>query len=266
VISLSTVMDLPASEVAVDAADDPRYRDFLTVALVVPDEYSFADNWIYVHSPDVQVGRIQNFGSWSSYMVKEGRTGLGHEYFVLEGEEMWNKPDEALIEQAKRELGILDLADPTTCPFYDEDHKANVGRIVDRLHQSAPNVHPVGRNGMHWYNNQDQPIYTAMLTADNRDRLTPRCVECQRRGGVPRGIGRRPRPGHPSDRRHWPRRAGDRARPLRRGSSTQQARQHALTSAAGTQVNGMLAAPEARSTAPTLEPQLQASRALAASC
>jgi protoporphyrinogen oxidase len=176
---LLTVMDPPATEVAVDAANDLRYRDFLTVALVVPDEYSFPDNWIYVHSPDVQVGRIQNFGSWSPYMVKEGRTCLGLEYFVFEGDETWNKPDDELVEQAKQELGVLNLADrtkvetgyvvrmPKAYPFYDEHYKANVARIVDWLHQSAPNVHPVGRNGMHRYNNQDHSMYTAMLTADN---------------------------------------------------------------------------------------------------
>jgi protoporphyrinogen oxidase len=176
---LLTVMDPPATEAAVDAANDLRYRDFITVALVVPDEYSFPDNWIYVHSPDVQVGRIQNFGSWSPYMVKEGRTCLGLEFFVFEGDEMWNKPDMELIEQAKQELGVLHLADPAKVeigyvvrmpkayPFYDEHYKANVSRIVGWLQQWAPNVHPVGRNGMHRYNNQDHSMYTAMLTADN---------------------------------------------------------------------------------------------------
>jgi protoporphyrinogen oxidase len=176
---LLKAMDPPASETAVDAADDLRYRDFLTVALVVPEEYSFPDNWIYVHSRRVQVGRIQNFGSWSPYLVKEGRTCLGLEFFVFEGDETWNKPDEDLIEQGKRELGILGLVDPSKVeagyvvrmpkayPFYDQNYKANVARIVEWLQTCAPNVHPVGRNGMHRYNNQDHSMYTAMLTAEN---------------------------------------------------------------------------------------------------
>jgi UDP-galactopyranose mutase len=54
----------PPAEVLA-AADALKYRDFLTVALVLPVEAGFPDNWIYIHSPDVQVGRIQNFGSWS---------------------------------------------------------------------------------------------------------------------------------------------------------------------------------------------------------
>ena len=70
------------------AADDLRYRDFLTVALVVPERDAFPDNWIYVHAPEVELGRIQNFGSWSPYMVKDGRTCLGLEYFVIEGDEL----------------------------------------------------------------------------------------------------------------------------------------------------------------------------------
>ena len=176
---LLKAIDPPASEVAVRAADDLRYRDFLTVALVVPEAYSFPDNWIYVHSRDVQVGRIQNFGSWSPYLVKEGRTCLGLEFFVFEGDETWTKPDEELIEQAKRELAVLDLVDPAKVeagyvvrmpkayPFYDENYKANVARIVAWLDECAPNVHPVGRNGMHRYNNQDHSMYTAMLTAQN---------------------------------------------------------------------------------------------------
>ena len=105
---LLQAMDPPAADAVRGAADDLRYRDFLTVALVVPEEYCFPDNWIYIHSRDVQVGRIQNFGSWSPYLVKEGRTCLGLEFFVFEGDEMWTKPDEELVEQGKRELGTSD--------------------------------------------------------------------------------------------------------------------------------------------------------------
>jgi protoporphyrinogen oxidase len=176
---LLKAMEPPASETAVKAADDLRYRDFLTVALVVPEEYSFPDNWIYVHSREVQVGRIQNFGSWSPYLVKEGRTCLGLEFFVFEGDETWTKPDAELIEQGKRELAILNLVDPSKVeagyvvrmpkayPFYDEHYKTNVAKIVEWLDECAPNVHPVGRNGMHRYNNQDHSMYTAMLSAEN---------------------------------------------------------------------------------------------------
>ncbi len=84
--------DPPAPPEVLACAADLRYRDFLTVALVVPEEFSFPDNWIYIHDPAVKVGRIQNFGSWSPYLVKDGRTCLGLEYFVFEDDEMWRTP------------------------------------------------------------------------------------------------------------------------------------------------------------------------------
>ena len=176
---LLRAMDPPVPADVMRAADDLAYRDFLTVALVVPETASFPDNWIYIHSPEVEVGRIQNFASWSPYMVKEGRTCLGLEYFVFEGDHLWNSTDAELIERAKREIEIIGLvkADaveagyvvrmPKAYPFYDEHYKANVQRLRDWLTDCAPNVHPVGRNGMHRYNNQDHSMYTAMLTVDN---------------------------------------------------------------------------------------------------
>jgi protoporphyrinogen oxidase len=175
--ALARAMDPPARVRA--AADDLRYRDFLTVALVVPESAGFPDNWIYIHALEVKVGRIQNFGVWSPYLVKEGRTCLGMEYFVFEGDETWNTPDDQLVAQATRELEFLGLATPgqveagyvvrvpKAYPFYDQQYKDNVATIVDWLGEAAPNIHPIGRNGMHRYNNQDHSMYTAMLTAEN---------------------------------------------------------------------------------------------------
>ena len=161
------------------AADDLHYRDFLTVALVVPERRGFPDNWIYIHSTAVKVGRIQNFGSWSPYMVKDGRTCLGLEYFVFEGDELWESSDEVLIERATGELATLGLVSPgdvqagyvvrvpKAYPYYDFEYRANVETITNFLDKAAPNVHPIGRNGMHKYNNQDHSMYTAMLTVEN---------------------------------------------------------------------------------------------------
>jgi protoporphyrinogen oxidase len=168
----------PPAEV-LEAANGLTFRDFLTIALVVPAHYSFPDNWIYVHSPKVKVGRIQNFGSWSPYLIKEGRTCLGLEYFVFEGDEYWTMKDEDLVALGKRELVILGLVEagkveagyvvrmPKAYPVYDENYKANVDVMRNWLAQHASNVHPVGRNGMHKYNNQDHSMFTAMLTVQN---------------------------------------------------------------------------------------------------
>ncbi|MFN2452048.1 MAG: NAD(P)/FAD-dependent oxidoreductase [Candidatus Dormibacteria bacterium] len=177
--SLVRVMQPPAPPDVLRAANALRYRDYLTVALVVPESAGFPDNWIYVHSPDVKLGRIQNYGSWSPHLVKEGRTCLGLEYFVFEGDEHWRMADADLIALGERELAALGLVKagqvergfvvrmPKAYPFYDADYKDNVEIIRAWLRANAPNVHPVGRNGMHRYNNQDHSMLTAMLTVEN---------------------------------------------------------------------------------------------------
>ena len=167
----------PADVIA--AADGLGYRDFMTVALVVPESEGFPDNWIYIHDPGVEVGRVQNFGSWSPYLVKDGKTCLGLEYFVTEGDKLWTSADEDLIELGKKELEALGLSKAQYCeqgfvvrmpkayPMYDGTYKANVETMRQWVESNTPNVWPVGRNGMHRYNNQDHSMYTAMLTVEN---------------------------------------------------------------------------------------------------
>jgi protoporphyrinogen oxidase len=127
----------------------------------------------------VKLGRIQNFGAWSPHMVKEGRTCLGLEYFVFEGDEVWSTADDDLVEMGRQELHTLGLVDrskveagyvvrmPKAYPMYDDRYKANVATIRSWLEANVPNVFPVGRNGMHKYNNQDHSMYTAMLSVEN---------------------------------------------------------------------------------------------------
>ena len=171
---------VPAPPAAVlTAGADLHYRDFLTVALVIPEDKGFPDNWIYIHASEVEVGRIQNFGSWSPFMVKDGRTCLGLEYFVFEDDHIWSMSDEDLIALGSSELeqlGLVNVEDvemgyvmriPKAYPYYDFEYKDNVATICDWIEASAPNVHLVGRNGMHKYNNQEHSMYTAMLTVEN---------------------------------------------------------------------------------------------------
>jgi protoporphyrinogen oxidase len=176
---LVRAMDPPAPAEVLAAADGLAYRDFLTIALVVPEEVGFPDNWIYVHAPEVRLGRIQNFGAWSPWMVKDGRTCLGLEYFVFEGDDLWTMADDDLVALGTGELAALGLVRPEQVqkgyvvripkayPMYDDTYRANVDTIREWLEANAPNVHPVGRNGMHRYNNQDHSMYTAMLTVEN---------------------------------------------------------------------------------------------------
>jgi len=167
----------PAS--AREGAEGLAYRDFLVVALILEGENVFPDNWIYIHTPGVKVGRIQNFNNWSRDMVPEpGRTCLGFEYFCFKGDGLWNSSDEDLIALATRELEQLGLARASTVvdgtvvrvpkayPIYDGAYRGHLDAVRD-FTDAIPNLHMVGRNGMHKYNNQDHSMYTAMLTVAN---------------------------------------------------------------------------------------------------
>ncbi len=156
-----------------------RYRDFLTVALIVKKPDLFPDNWIYIHDPSVKVGRVQNFRSWSDEMVQPGMSCLGLEYFCFEGDGLWTMADADLIALAKREIAQIGLIgegevvdacvvrQPKAYPVYDDAYQDNMTIIRRDLESSFPTLHLVGRNGMHKYNNQDHAMMTAMLTAEN---------------------------------------------------------------------------------------------------
>jgi protoporphyrinogen oxidase len=156
-----------------------RYRDFITVALIVNKPDLFPDNWIYIHDPSVRVGRVQNFRSWSREMVPPGMSCLGLEYFCFEDDAIWHWPDRELIGLATDEVAriglvarndVVDAAvvrQPKAYPVYDEGYRDNLAMIRLDLEHSYPTLHLVGRNGMHRYNNQDHAMMTAMLAARN---------------------------------------------------------------------------------------------------
>ncbi|MFN4113272.1 MAG: NAD(P)/FAD-dependent oxidoreductase [Sphingomonadaceae bacterium] len=161
-------------------ASSLRYRDFLTVALMVEGDDLFPDNWIYIHDSKVKVGRVQNFRSWSPEMVPDDAMAcVGLEYFCFEGDGLWSMADADLVELAKTEMAILGLVDPARVrggavvrqekayPVYDEDYAAHVAAMRHELESRYPTLHLVGRNGMHRYNNQDHAMMTAMLTVEN---------------------------------------------------------------------------------------------------
>src|SRR5262249_20071164 len=167
-------------EHVIKAANSLKYRDFLTVVLMLKDRNAFEDNWIYIHDPSVKVGRIQNFKSWSPEMVPDPTmTCYGLEYFCFEGDGLWNSSDADLIERGKQELSKIGLAtpddvvdgcvvrQPKAYPVYDDDYAKHVATVRTELEQNYPNLHLVGRNGMHKYNNQDHAMMTAMLCARN---------------------------------------------------------------------------------------------------
>jgi protoporphyrinogen oxidase len=181
-LPLRTVVELtsppPPPEVR-EAARGLRYRDFLTVALVVDGNDLFPDNWIYIHEPGVRVGRIQNYRSWSPWMVPDpDKACVGLEYFCFAGDDLWTMDDDALVDLAARELEQLGLAArskvergfvtrvPKAYPIYDTDYAARVATIRRWL-DGIDNLQQVGRNGLHRYNNSDHSMLTAMRAVDN---------------------------------------------------------------------------------------------------
>lgn len=169
----------PPPEPILQAAGKLRYRDFLIVTLVLKRSDPFPDNWVYVHSPKVEVGRIQNFRSWSEHMVPDPTTAsIGMEYFCNVGDALWVKDNATLIEQAGRELETLGLGkasdvidgtvirEPKAYPVYDGDYRESLDLIRGWL-AAFSNLQTVGRNGMHRYNNQDHSMMTAMLAVNN---------------------------------------------------------------------------------------------------
>ena len=163
-----------------DAARGLRYREFLTVLLVIDSEDMFPDNWIYIHQPGVRVLRIQNFKSWSPWMVPEGETAssIGMEYFCFEGDDLWTMADDDLVAMAGQEIEKLHLAPADKVrfgfvervhkayPIYDELYAERVRTIRDWL-ETVSNLTQVGRNGLHRYNNSDHSMLTSMRAVDN---------------------------------------------------------------------------------------------------
>ena len=179
-------------------ADDPEihrvanalpYRDFMTAGLLVkrmkPTRTAGslgsngmpADNWIYIQEPDVKLGRLQIFNNWSPALVANPDTiWLGLEYFCKEGDELWSMRDGAFLDFAARELdkiGLIDRSDvldgtvvrvPKAYPAYFGEY-ANIGRVRSWL-DGIPNLLPIGRNGMHCYNNQDHSMLAAKAAVD----------------------------------------------------------------------------------------------------
>ncbi|HET6647914.1 MAG TPA: NAD(P)/FAD-dependent oxidoreductase [Pyrinomonadaceae bacterium] len=169
----------PAPPEVLLAAEKLRYRDFMTVCLIVNQADLFPDNWIYVHDPAVKVGRIQNFKNWSPHMVPDAaKTSLGLEYFCNEGDELWNMADPDLIELGKRELEHIGLASPADIddgcvfrvpkayPIYDSEYRDYLA-IVKNFVSRVENYQTIGRNGLHRYNNQDHAMVTGMLAVRN---------------------------------------------------------------------------------------------------
>lgn len=157
------------------------YRDFITVGLLIrkfKNNMELKDNWIYIQESDVRVGRLQIFNNWSPGLVENAEMyWVGLEYFCQQNDDLWNKSDEEMVEFARSEMVKLNLVDeqdvldgtslrvPKTYPAYfgSYDRFGKVMKFIDGI----SNLYPIGRNGMHRYNNQDHSMLTAFRTVES---------------------------------------------------------------------------------------------------
>ena len=176
---LIRAMDPPAPPEVIEAANLLRYRDFLTVVLILDRPDTFPDNWIYIHEPDVRVGRVQNFKNWSPDLVPDPtKSSLGLEYFCFEGDDLWTMADADLIALGRQEVDAIGLARasdvvdgcvvrmPKAYPVYDDAYQGHL-KVIRGWLKHLGNLELAGRNGMHKYNNQDHSMMTALLAARN---------------------------------------------------------------------------------------------------
>lgn len=175
---LHTLSPEPPASV-LHAAKALRYRDFIAVALVLDCPSPFSDQWLYIHEPQVQVGRVQNMVNWSEAMVANpDQTVLLMEYFCHDEDTLWQAPDETILAHAINELDTLALAGhskvlsgkvirtPKAYPVYDQHYAGHLAEIKAFLASAHPRIQTIGRNGMHRYNNQDHAILTGFHAAD----------------------------------------------------------------------------------------------------
>jgi len=171
--------DPPPPPEVVAAAEKLKYRDFLIVTLCLDHPDPFPDNWIYIHSPNVHVARIQNFRAWSKEMLADPKTSsIGMEYFCNQGDDLWEMDETALRDLAAQELEALGLAKAETVidfaivrqlkayPVYDSAYREAL-EVISGWLKTLENFQTVGRAGLHRYNNQDHSMLSAMYAARN---------------------------------------------------------------------------------------------------
>lgn len=161
------------------AARSLTFRSFIAVYLILDIPDLFPDQWLYIHDPSVKAGRIQNYKNWSAAMVPDPqKTSLGMEYFVTEGDGMWNLPDSELIELALSELEKLKflvrekfikgsvVRVPNAYPLYSPGYRKNV-EILKEYAAGFTNLQTLGRAGLFRYNNSDHALLTGLYGARN---------------------------------------------------------------------------------------------------
>lgn len=174
---LINIMNPRPPAYVIAAANGLRFRSILIVNLILNKEQVFPDQWIYIHSPEVRLGRIQNYKNWSRSMVPDAvKTSLGLEYFCSVGDPLWKMNDVDIINLALEELEKLGIASrkylingfvvrqASVYPVYSLGYRENVDVIGEYLN-SFSNLGCMGRAGLFRYDNSDQALLSGMYAA-----------------------------------------------------------------------------------------------------
>lgn len=175
---VSRMNPLPGKDI-LEMCKKLRYRSLVMAYFIVKRKDLAPDNWIYVHSPNVLVARIQNFGRWSPEMVADPNTSsLGLEYFCDEGDQFWLRPDKSILETAAGELEKLKLCRKEEIsdgfvlrvakayPVYSLDYRPALEALKNFVSRFL-NLQCIGRYGMFQYNNMDNSAFSGFLAAKN---------------------------------------------------------------------------------------------------
>jgi len=161
------------------AAGSLRFRNTILVYLNVEREDLFPDQWLYIHSANLRMGRITNFRNWAPTLYGEAKGSiLALEYWANDDDALWNEESENLVERAKEELrstGLIGDAPVSggfvhkirRCyPIYHSGYKPMLAKVQDYL-RGIEGLQAVGRYGAFKYNNQDHSILMGSLAAEN---------------------------------------------------------------------------------------------------
>ncbi len=156
-----------------------RFRNTLMVYLHLDGVDLFPDNWLYVHSPELRMGRVTNFRNWVPQLYGEARTSvLAIEYWCYEQDDLWSQRDSQLVALAAEEFAQTGLVRPAKVldgcvhrlprcyPVYDRGYKARLKPVEDCLSRIA-GLSAIGRYGAFKYNNQDHSLLMGILAAEN---------------------------------------------------------------------------------------------------
>lgn len=171
------MLEPPPPKDIINAANRLRFRSLLVVNIIVDKEDLYPDQWIYIHSPEVSLGRIQNYKNWSPMMVADiKKTSLGLEYFCNEGNSLWNMNDADLIRHALGELEEIGAVSrryfidgfvvrrPNVYPVYLLGYQKNVDIIRNYLARFC-NLQTIGRGGLFRYDNSDDALLSGIYAA-----------------------------------------------------------------------------------------------------